>query len=251
MDFNFEKKNILVTGSTKGLGLFIGKTLKNLGANVIFNSRSKNEYYHENIFQNKFNYEVADFSNLIDTKVCFEKIKLKYGTLDHIVCNVGDGRKTTHKSGSYEELNLMLQNNLFPSTNVIFEAPNFMKHNGGSIVNISSICGLEDIGAPIGYQVAKAGLNMYVKSFAKKLSQFGIRINNIAPGNLIFEGSVWEKKLKMNKEDTLLMLQKDVILNRFGTLEEITNFVVFLLSSLSSFSTGNTYIADGGQTRGI
>ena len=120
------------------------------------------------------------------------------------------------------------------------------------IICISSICGCEVIpNAPITYSVAKAALNSYVKGISRPLAENNININAIAPGNLIFEGSVWEEKLKNDKIGVLEMLKKEVILNRFGTPEEISNFVIFLLSSFSSFSTGKTFIVDGGQTKGI
>ena len=126
-----------------------------------------------------------------------------------------------------------------------------MVSKDGSIVCISSICGTENIGAPTGYQVAKAALNMYVASIAKYLYNYKVRINAVAPGNIFFKGSIWEKKIQENEEKIIDFLEKEVILNRFGTPEEISNFVVFLLSAYSSFSTGKTFIVDGGQTKGF
>ena len=132
------------------------------------------------------------------------------------------------KTGSFAEINDMMQKNLFSSTNIISNAPKFMVKNGASIVCISSICGFENLGAPPGYNVAKAALNMYVASIAKYLYDYKIRINAVAPGNIIFEGSVWEDKINKNKKKVLEMLKNEVIMNRLGTPEEISNFVVFL-----------------------
>ena len=71
----------------------------------------------------------------------------------------------------------------------------------------------------------------------------------VAPGNILFEGSVWEKKLSENLFNIENMLKNDVALQRFGKPEEIANFVVFLCSQKSSFATGALFVVDGGQIR--
>ena len=251
MNIKFKNKLILVTGSTQGIGFCIGKTLLNLGAKVIFNSRTKDIKQLQNLKKKSFEHMVADVTNPNEAMNLLGIIKKEFGLLDHIVCNVGNGSRKNMVPNSNEEFNNMITNNLFSSINIVSNSPNFMVKEDGSIVCISSICGVENLGAPPGYQVAKAGLNMYVASIAKYLNNFKIRINAIAPGNIIFEGSVWEKKIKANETEVLEMLKKDVTLKRFGLPEEIANFVVFLLSSYASFSTGKTYIVDGGQTKGI
>ena len=251
MNIKFKNKLILVTGSTQGIGFCIGKNLIDLGANVIFNSRTKNLKQLTKLKKNSFQHLTADVTNYSDAMILLKKIKKDFGLLDHIVCNVGDGSSLNNTKGSFEEINSMMKKNLFPSINIISNSPDFMAKKNGSIVCISSICGFENLGAPPGYQVAKAALNMYVSSIAKYLNDYKIRINAVAPGNIIFEGSVWEDKIKNNENEVLDMLKKEVILNRFGTPEEISNFVVFLLSSFSSFSTGKTFIVDGGQTKGV
>ena len=251
MNINFKNKLILVTGSTYGIGFHIGKTLLNLGANVIFNSRSANKKNLNVLDKNTYRHLIADVSNKSQAENLLKKLKKECGLLDHIVCNVGNGSSIGIKFGSYQEIDMMLNRNLFTSSNIISISPDYMVKKDGSIVCISSICGIENVGASPGYQLSKAALNMYVKSIAKYLNNYKIRINAVAPGNIMFEGSVWEKKVKTNKNEVLDMLKNQVILNRFGTPEEITNFVVFLLSSYSSFSTGKTFVVDGGQTKGI
>ena len=77
----------------------------------------------------------------------------------------------------------------------------------------------------------------------------GIRINAVAPGNILFKGSVWDRKLKTNPKEVKKMLKKEVAMNRLGTPEEIASMVAFLSSSRSSFTTGAIFVVDGGQTK--
>ena len=251
MNINFENKLILITGSTQGIGFSIGSALLNLGANVIFNSRTDNLKQLKKLKQSKYKHIVADVSDYSEAKNLLKTIKKNFGLLNHIVCNVGDGSSMNIQKGSFDEINEMMQKNLFSSTNIISHAPEYMEKENGSIVCISSICGFENLGAPPGYQTAKAALNMYVASIAKHLYNYKIRINAVAPGNIVFEGSVWEEKINKNKEKVLEMLKNEVIMNRLGKPEEISNFVIFLLSNFSSFATGKTFIVDGGQTKGV
>jgi NAD(P)-dependent dehydrogenase (short-subunit alcohol dehydrogenase family) len=118
-------------------------------------------------------------------------------------------------------------------------------------VCISSIAGVESTGAPVTYSVAKSAINSYVKNISKHLTKSGIRINAVAPGNIMSESSVWKEKFSENPKDVKTMLKKEVAMGRFGTPEEISNLVVFLCSEKSSFITGSTFIVDGGQTKRV
>ena len=144
----------------------------------------------------------------------------------------------------------MFMSNFYSATNVIESATDSLEKSKGSVVCISSICGIEEIpGAPIEYSVAKAALNSYVKLASKKLGRKGIRINAVAPGNIIFKNSVWDLKMRENSNSVKQMLNNEVPLNRLGNPDEISNLVVWLASDEASFVTGSIMVADGGQTR--
>ena len=98
------------------------------------------------------------------------------------------------------------------------------------------------------YSCAKAALNAYIKCSANYFGEKGIRINGIAPGNIIFEGSSWEKKVKQNKKLTDDILKNKVPLSRFGTPEEIAELACFLSSPKAEFVTGSIWDIDGGQS---
>lgn len=122
--------------------------------------------------------------------------------------------------------------------------------SGGVIVCISSICGQEVIpGAPLTYSAAKAALNSYVRGIARPLGADGVRINAIAPGNILFENSVWQRKLNDDSEAVEQMLARDVALAKMGTPQDVANLTLWLTSPAASFCTGSIFVADGGQVR--
>ena len=122
----------------------------------------------------------------------------------------------------------------------------------GNIICISSICGIEYVeGAPITYSVTKSALNSYVKMNSKILGAYGVRINAIAPGNILFKGSTWDKKIKKNKKKVINNLNLNVALKKFGIPENISNICLFLASKKSDFVTGSLWTADGGQIKNL
>ena len=74
-----------------------------------------------------------------------------------------------------------------------------------------------------------------------------IRINGVSPGNILFDGSVWDKKLKKNKSKVLKYIKNNVPQNKFGTADDIANAVLFLSSNNASFINGEVLVVDGGQ----
>ena len=118
----------------------------------------------------------------------------------------------------------------------------------GVIICISSICGVEVIrGAPVTYSVAKAALNAYVRGIARPLGKLGIRINAIAPGNILFDDSVWAHKLEADELEVRSNLQQEVSLGCLGSSDDVANLVSYLASPRSSFATGGIWTLDGGQ----
>ena len=96
---------------------------------------------------------------------------------------------------------------------------------------------------------AKAALNAYVRGIAWPLGEEGVRINAVAVGNLLFDGSVWSERLTANSEEVESMLREEVALGRLGAPSEVTHLVEFLASDRSSFATGSVWALDGGQIR--
>ena len=171
----------------------------------------------------------------------------QWGKIDVLVCNVGSGSSVKPGDENLEEWKKNFDKNFFATTNMIESASDSLAITRGSIVCISSIAGIEIIGAPLTYSAAKSALNLYVRGISRPLAKRGIRINAVAPGNILFKGSVWDKQLSENEFSVTDMLKNKVALGRLGLPEEIANFVIFLASNLASFATGTVYVVDGGQ----
>ena len=211
MNLGLEGKTALISGSSKGIGLSIATCLHNEGCNVILNSRNSSSLkkLSENMGDNT-SYLSADVTKTSQCKKLVNHTIKKFGNIDILICNVGDGRSPKPGEEKLSDWKKMLDINLNSTINLITESLPSLKKTSGSIVCISSIAGIEITDAPIPYSVAKSALNSYVKNSSKPLAKFGIRINAIAPGNIFFKGSVWEKKLEKNKTKVLDMISKKV-----------------------------------------
>ena len=248
MDLELKGKNALITGSSRGIGYAIATLLHKEGCNVTINGRN-DETLKKTItsFNERIHSCAADVTSVDDCNTLIKETINKWGSIDILVCNVGSGTSVKPGDENFEEWQRVFLNNFYSAVNVIEAAKNELSKSGGSIVCISSIAGMESTGAPVTYSVAKSALNAYVKNISKPLAKLGIRINAMVPGNIIFEGSVWAKKLSENPQDVEKMLKNEVAIQRFGKPQEIANFVAFLCSEKSSFATGSLFVVDGGQ----
>lgn len=250
MKLYLEGKIALVTGSSKGMGKAIATLLHEEGCNVMLNGRDERVLKKAVLsFKERVFGFAADVTNPKKCKLLINEVIKRWGRLDLLICNVGNGTSVKPGKENFEEWKRIFNTNFFSTTNIVEAATKELAKTRGSIVCISSITGIETLGAPVTYSVAKAALNAYVKGISKPLAKLGIRINAVAPGNILFEGSTWEKKLAENPSAVKKMLQNEVALRRFGNPEDVSNFVAFLCSPNSSFVTGAVFVVDGGQLR--
>ena len=222
MDLQLNDKVALVTGSSRGIGKAIAFTLFEEGCKIILNGKNQTLLKKTSqSFSNSTKFIVADITKPSQCKKLIKKIIHLYGRLDILVCNVGNGKSVQPGKETSEEWKKMFEINLQSTTNIIEASKNELSLTKGSIICISSIAGLNVIGAPIPYSVMKSALNTYVKCAARPLGEKNIRINAIAPGNIMFEGSVWEKKETENPSLVKKILKDEVSLHRFGKPKEI------------------------------
>jgi 3-oxoacyl-[acyl-carrier protein] reductase len=248
MNISFSGKRVLVSGSTAGIGLAVARAFSAEGAIVAVNGRD--EARLASVAKELGALAVAaDVSKPSGAQNASTGIQSAWGTLDILVCNVGNGRSVPPGSETQDEWDRMLSLNLFSATNLVEACRPLFPESGGAIVCISSICGVETLGAPVAYSAAKAALNAFVSSIGRPLAANNIRINAVAPGNIYFPGGTWDYLLSKDELKVRAMLDSQVAMKRFGRPEEIANAVLFLASDKASFITGSVLVADGGQIR--
>jgi 3-oxoacyl-[acyl-carrier protein] reductase len=247
------KKKILITGSSSGLGWEIAKHFYNNNYLVGINGRNikKLKQIKKKYLDISINH--GDLSNYRSSKNVIQNFIKENGSLDTLVCNVGNG--DVKKIKEKKNINIwkkMFDLNFWSTINAIDNALPYLKKTKGRIICISSICGLENIeGAPISYSVAKSALNTFVKNYSFEVGKFGIKINAVVPGNLMFRGSTWSQKIKKDKKKTMEYINKNVPLAKFGKVSDIISMIEYLDSEKSSFVTGSLITIDGGQTKGF
>ena len=220
MDLNLKGKNVLITGSTSGIGFEIAKRFNEEGSNVLLNGRDKVKLKNAMAkIPGSLGFN-ADVSNPKDALKLVEFVKTKWKTINVVICNVGNGKSAPPTKETFGDWQASFSINLWSATNIIENLIEPLTITKGVIICMSSICGNEFIpGAPITYSCAKSALNHYVKTIAWPLADRGIRINAISPGNIIFPGSSWDKKYRNGKDSVQSYLDKNVALKRFGLPE--------------------------------
>jgi len=248
VDLRLNNKVVLITGSSRGIGLAIAQVLHAEGCRVVLNSRNPVELDQAVSGLSGSVGFVADVSVPDQAKHLIDEILRSHGSIDAVVCNVGSGRSVPPGSEDFNEWQRVFSVNLWSTTNIVEAASEALTKSKGSIVCTSSICGLEVVpAAPVTYSAAKAALHAYIRGISRPLGKKGIRINAIAPGNILFEGSVWERKMELSPETVAEILFRDVALEKLGVPEDVANLTAYLLSPVSGFATGSVWALDGGQ----
>lgn len=242
----------LVTGASRGIGLAIATTLAAEGAKVALAARGADALNAARAaVGTQSSVHLADVTDPAAAAALVQEVERQWGRLDILVCNVGSGASVPPGKETAAEWSRVMDLNLFAATNMIEAARPSMARGGGdrAIVCISSIAGMAALGAPVTYHAAKAALNATVRGLARPLALEGIRINAVAPGNILSADGTWARKLAENSAAVEEMLVRDVALRRLGKPEEVADLVAFLASPRAAFITGSIMVADGGQLR--
>jgi len=258
MDLHLNDTIVLIAGSSRGIGLATAIAFLQEGAKVMITGRDADALSAatDSLAASHDKKRVLSFAgDMCDPAViknCLNELRAAWGDPACVVANVGKGRLP--KDSQYgaeqwaETFRLNFQGSVALAQAVL---PAMTKRKNGSIVFTSSIAGVEGIGAPLPYAAAKAALIAYAKGLAAQVGNQGVRVNCVAPGNILFPGGSWDQRIQENKKGIANYIQEHVPMNRFGTPEEIANLIVFLSSDRSSFTTGACFVADGGQTASL
>lgn len=238
------KKNIVVTGASRGIGAAIVKLLAESGHNVLLNynkSEEKAKQIQHELDQKGINIEIfkADVSKREECKKFVEYAIKKIGHIDVLVNNAGIAQFKMFTDITDEEWNNMLQTNL---NSVFYMSQETAKHminrKEGNIINISSIWGLVGSSCEVHYSMTKAAINGMTKALAKELAPSNIRVNAIAPGLI---------NTDMNNDiapETMKEIAKEIPLGRIGEPIDIARCAKWLVED--EYTTGQIISPNGG-----
>ena len=253
MDLGLSGKVALVTGASRGIGLAIARAFLAEGAKVCVTGRdgaALEQARAELATLGSVLAVRADMTQDADIRRALHESEAGLGPLDAVVANVGNGSGKPGHVLDTADWQSMLSTNLLGGMALAAQVlPRLSKRQGGSLTFVSSIAGLEAVGAPAPYAAAKAALHAACGSFARQVGGDGVRVNCLAPGNVLFPGGSWERKLADRPGVFEGMVEAEVPLRRFATPGEIADVAVFLASSRAAFVTGAVWVVDGGQTR--
>jgi len=244
-----EKKIVLITGGSRGIGKSIAKECMRQGATVAFTYRDENSQEQAIQVEKELNEDgglakafMSDAANFEDAQKLISDIISEFGTIDVLVNNAGITRDTLLMRMSEDQWDDVINTNLKSAFNLTKAAQiPMLKARSGSIINMSSVVGVKGNAGQANYAASKAGLIGFTKSVAAELGSRGIRCNAIAPGFIETEMT------KSLDEKVVEEWRNGIPLKRGGTPLDVANTTVFLASDMSSYVTGQTIHVCGGM----
>ena len=243
MQIDLSGKNVLVTGSTRGIGRAIAETLAKSGARVAVVGRdlqkAKEAATAVGNGSQGFACDVTDTASV--TKLVAD-VEAAFGSIDILVNNAGITRDNLVMRLKDEDWDAVINANLrgaFAAIRAVSRG--MMKRRSGRIINVSSIIGIIGNKGQANYAASKAGLIALTKSVAKELGSRNILVNAVAPG--FIETEMTASMTPEARE----ALGKQIALERLGTPQDVAATVAFLASDLSSYITGQVLVVDGGM----
>lgn len=241
-------KVVLITGATRGIGLGIAEECAKQGADIAFtyaNSAEKAAVVEQDLAK-KYGVKAKGYksnaASLEASELLVASVLEDFGTINVLINNAGVTRDTLLMRMSEEQWDEVINVNLksvFNLTKACLRT--FLKNRAGSIINMTSVVGVNGNAGQSNYAASKAGIIGFTKSIAKEIGSRNIRCNAIAPGFIETEmtGALDEAMVKSWVET--------IPLKRGGKPEDVAQACVFLASDMSSYVTGQTLHVCGGM----
>lgn len=238
------KKNVFITGSTRGIGLAIAHKFASQGASIVLNGRSA---ISDELLDQFSDYDVkvvaisGDVSDSADANRMVAEAIEALGSVDVLVNNAGITNDKLMLKMTEEDFEKVLKINLtgaFNMTQAVLKP--MSKARQGAIINMSSVVGLMGNVGQANYAASKAGLLGLTKSVAREVAGRNVRVNAIAPG--FIESDMTDAIPEKAKQAMIAQ----VPMKRIGQAEEVAQVVAFLASQ--EYLTGQVIAIDGGMT---
>ncbi|MEH6456382.1 MAG: SDR family oxidoreductase [Cocleimonas sp.] len=238
-------KNIIVTGSAKGLGLEISRQLASSGYKVIGVSRTATTEYSELVENHpeQVYFYKFDFSNTNSISSLVKTITKKHGRIYGLINNAALGHDgvlaTMHESDISEVIKVNIE---APILLTKYVSRSMLLNKTGRIINVGSIIGSTGFNGLSVYGATKSALGGFTKSLARELGRSQITVNTLAPGYMetnMTDGLVGDKLDKIKRRSCL---------GRLANVNDAASMTLFLISDDASGITGSTLTVDAGST---
>ncbi len=224
------QKNLLITGTTKGIGRLLAEYYLSHNFNVVGLSRSAGTIQHES-----YRHHSIDLTSQQQISEFFSSYRSPFGDFNYMINNAGITTPNSLFLYSSESILKTFQTNIIaPIELVKFVAREMQKNQFGRIVNITTTASYQGVSGQSMYISSKQALESFSTSSCEELSQFGITINNLA---VSYFDSDLNENLNSQKKLDAIHQQK---IKRICQQEDITNVIDFYFNSCSQFVSGQT-----------
>lgn len=239
------RKTVLITGSSKGIGKAIALRFAKEGYNLVINGSKDKEKLEETKAEiEKFNVAclafLGDMGDYHKVKELFKLIKEEFGHLDVLVNNAGISYVGLLSDMTWHDWDKVIRTNLTSVYNCCSLAiPDMVQKKEGKIINISSVWGNVGASCEVAYSASKGGMNAFTKALAKELAPSNIKVNAIACGAIDTEMN------SFLSEEELYQLKEEIPMGRLGRSDEVAD-LVYYLAEKNEYLTGQVIGLDGG-----
>lgn len=243
MQIDLSGRVALVTGSTRGIGLAIARTLSQCGARVAVTGRdaARAAAVAADLGGDARGFG-CDLADLAQASSLVDQVEQGLGPVDVLVNNAGLTRDNILPRLKDEDWDVVLATNLRAAFATVRAATRgMMKRRWGRIINVSSVVGLVGNRGQANYAASKAGLIGFTKSVAKEFASRNILANVVAPGFIATEMT------DAMTPEARATLTAQIPLARLGTAQDVASVVAFLASEHAAYITGQVLVVDGGM----
>lgn len=253
MDFGYEGKVAVITGSSKGIGRKTAEQMVKLGAKVMLVARGEaglKEAKEEISRFGEVDYVVADVNEDAAASQIVEQTVEKFGRLDVLINNAGGSFAKPFEEVSVSDWEQDLDLKLMAAVRISNAALPHLKKQGGAILNLTAVLGKTPPASSLPTSVSRAAGMAMTKAMSKDLGKYGIRVNTVCIG--LIRSEQIEEKWKneapdLTWEEYSRLDKHDIPLGRIGDTEEAANVITFLCSDLASYVSGDAVNIDGGS----